>query len=143
MLRKCVGLGLILSAAASIALAQGKPIPRIVKTGTKYTFLVDGKPFLMLGGQVDNFSAWLPGPSFHRVEPIPDEIAKVLPGFKSYHANTIEFPVHWGYIDPKRVSLNSPLSTRSSATFARIVSGRLCFGSARGRAATTRFCPIG
>ena len=101
MLRKCVELSLILSAAASLALAQGKPIPQIVKTGTKYTFLVDGKPFLMLGGQVDNFSAWLPGPSFHNVAPVPDEIAKVLFGFKSYNANTIEFPVHWGYIEPK------------------------------------------
>jgi Domain of unknown function (DUF5597)/Beta-galactosidase len=101
MLRKCAGLSLVLCAAASMAFAQGKPIPQIARNGGKYTFLVDGKPFLMLGGQVDNFSAWLPGPSFHRVEPIPDEIAKVLPGFKSYHANTIEFPVHWGYIEPK------------------------------------------
>ena len=101
MLRRFAGLSLVLAAAASIALAQGKPIPQIVKQGAKYTFLVDGKPFLMLGGQVDNFSAWLPGPSFHTVEPIPDEIAKVLPGFKSYNANTIEFPVHWGYIEPQ------------------------------------------
>jgi hypothetical protein len=101
MLRRFAGLSLVLAAAASIALAQGKPIPQIVKEGAKYTFLVDGKPFLMLGGQVDNFSSWLPGPPFHDIEPIPDEIAKVLPGFKSYNANTIEFPVHWGYIEPK------------------------------------------
>jgi hypothetical protein len=90
-----------LAAAASIALAQAKPIPQIVKAGAKYTFLVDGKPFLMLGGQVDNFSSWLPGPYYRTIEPIQDEIAKVLPGFKSYHANTIEFPVHWGYIEPE------------------------------------------
>ena len=101
MVPKCVGLSLVLSAAAAIALAQSKPIPQIVKEGSKYTFLVDGKPFLMLGGQVDNFSAWLPGPSFHNVEPVQNEIAKVLPGFKGYNANTIEFPVHWGYIEPK------------------------------------------
>jgi hypothetical protein len=99
MLPKCVGLSLILSAAASIALAQEKPIPRIVKQGSKYTFLVDGKPFLMLGGQVDNFNSWWP--SYHTLDPLQDEIAKVLPGFKSYHANTIEFPVHWGLIEPK------------------------------------------
>jgi len=101
MLRRFAGLSLVLATAASIALAEGKPIPQIVKQGAKYSFLVDGKPFLMLGGQVDNFSSWLPGPSYHNVEPIPDEIAKVLPGFKSYSANTIEFPVHWGYIEPK------------------------------------------
>ena len=58
MLRRCAGLSLVLAAAASIALAQGKPIPRIVKEGAKYTFLVDGKPFIMLGGQVDNFNSW-------------------------------------------------------------------------------------
>ena len=99
MLRKCAGLSLVLF-AASIALAQSKPIPQLVRQGGKYTFLVDGKPFLMLGGQVDNFSSWLPGPSYHNIEPIQDEIAKVLPGFQPYHANTIEFPVHWGYIEP-------------------------------------------
>jgi hypothetical protein len=94
-------LSLVLAAAASFALAQGKPIPQLVRNGAKYTFLVDGKPFLMLGGQVDNFSAWLPGPPFRNIEPVQDEIAKVLPGFKSYNANTVEFPVHWGYIEPK------------------------------------------
>jgi hypothetical protein len=101
MPRKFAVLALVLTAAAPIALAQNRPIPRIIREGAKYTFLVDGKPFLMLGGQVDNFSAWLPGPSFHNVLPVPDEIARVLPGFKSYNANTIEFPVHWGYIEPK------------------------------------------
>jgi len=98
MLRRFAGLSLVLAAAASMALAQGKPIPQIVKQGAKYTFLVDGKPFLMLGGQVDNFNSWWP--SYHSLDPLPDEIAKVLPGFKSYHANTIEFPVHWGLIEP-------------------------------------------
>jgi len=100
MLRKSAGLPLVLFAGAAIALAQSKPIPQLVRQGAKYTFLVDGKPFLMLGGQVDNFSSWLPGPAYHNIEPIQDEIAKVLPGFRSYHANTIEFPVHWGYIEP-------------------------------------------
>jgi hypothetical protein len=99
MLRRFAGLLLILAAAASIALAQGKPIPQLVKKGAKYTFLVDGKPFLMLGGQVDNFNSWWP--SYHSLDPLPDEIAKVLPGFKAYNANTIEFPVHWGLIEPK------------------------------------------
>jgi hypothetical protein len=47
MLRRFTGLLLVLAAAASIALAQGKPIPQIVKEGAKYTFLVDGKPFLV------------------------------------------------------------------------------------------------
>src|SRR5271157_5768634 len=98
MLHRFAGLSLVLAAAASLALAQGKPIPQIVKQGAKYTFLVDGRPFLMLGGQVDNFNSWWP--SYHSLDPLPVEIAKVLPGFKSYNANTIEFPVHWGLTEP-------------------------------------------
>jgi hypothetical protein len=89
MLRKFATLSLVLAAAASVALAQAKPIPQLVKKGAKYTLLVDGKPFLMLGGQVDN-----------RVF-VPDEMAQVLPGFQSYHANTVEFPVPWKLIEPK------------------------------------------
>ena len=89
MLHKLATLWLVLAAAASTALPQAKPIPQLVKKGAKYTFLVDGKPFLMLGGQVDN-----------RVY-VPDEMAKVLPGFQSYHANTVEFPVPWKLIEPK------------------------------------------
>ena len=81
MLRKFATLSLVLAAAASTALPQTKPIPQLVKKGSKFTLLVDGKPFLMLGGQVDN-----------RVF-IPEEMAKVLPGFQAYHANTVEFPV--------------------------------------------------
>ena len=89
MLRKFATLSLVLTAAASLALAQGRPIPQLVKKGARYSLLVDGKPFLMLGGQVDN-----------RVF-VPEEMAKVLPGFQSYHANTVEFPVPWKLIEPQ------------------------------------------
>ena len=88
MLRKLATLSLVLAAAASVAFAQAKPIPKLVQDGAKYTFLVDGKPFLMLGGQVDN-----------RVF-VPAEMAKLLPGFQSYHANTVEFPVPWKLVEP-------------------------------------------
>jgi hypothetical protein len=54
MLRRFVGPSLLLVAAVSIACAQGRPIPQVVKPGDKCAFLVDGRPFLMLGGQVDN-----------------------------------------------------------------------------------------
>jgi hypothetical protein len=86
--RRSAVLSLFLTAAASIALSQGKPIPQLVTKGARHSLLVDGKPFLMLGGQVDN-----------RVF-VPEEMAKVLPGFPSYHANTVEFPVTWKLIEP-------------------------------------------
>jgi hypothetical protein len=88
MLRKFVGLSLVLAAAVSMAFAQGRPIPQLIAKGVQHTFLVDGKPFLMLGGQVDN-----------RVF-VPNEMAKVLPGFAAYHGNTVEFPVTWKLIEP-------------------------------------------
>ena len=94
MLRKFAGLSLLLVAAASTAFSQAKPIPQLVKKGGKYTYLVDGKPFLMLGGQVDNKVF------------VPDEMAKVLPGFKAYNGNTVEFPVTWKLIEPKEGAFN-------------------------------------
>lgn len=42
----------------SMASAQGKPIPQLVENGDKYTFLVDGNPFILLGGQVNNPNAF-------------------------------------------------------------------------------------
>ena len=88
MPRRFAAFPLLLAAAASMALGQGKPIPQLVATGAQHKLLVDGKPFLMLGGQVDN-----------RVY-VPDLMAKVLPGFASYHGNTVEFPVPWKLIEP-------------------------------------------
>jgi len=89
MPRRFATLSLLLTATAFVALAQSKPIPQLVKKGAKYSFIVDGKPFLFLGGQVDNKVF------------VPEEMTKVLPGFKAYNANTVEFPVTWKLIEPK------------------------------------------
>ena len=40
MLRKFATLSLVLTAAASLALAQGRPIPQLVKKGARYSLLV-------------------------------------------------------------------------------------------------------
>lgn len=81
-------LGLLCSASA-VAPTHGRPIPQLIKQGTHYRLLVDGKPFLMLGAQVDNITF------------VPQEMAKALPGFRSYNANTVEFPVTWKLIEPR------------------------------------------
>ena len=54
MMHGIMRLSLILAGAAGLALAQAKPIPQLVKSGDRYTFMVDGKPFLVLGAQVNN-----------------------------------------------------------------------------------------
>src|ERR1035438_3869553 len=51
MLQKMIRLAVLLAGAVSFAFAQAKPIPQLVKNGDKYTFRVDGKPFLILGAQ--------------------------------------------------------------------------------------------
>jgi len=80
-------LALILAAAASLAAAQAKPIPQLVKTGGRFTFMVDGKPFIILGGQVNNDGAF------------PDRLERTWPKLRSMSANTVEYPVYWNEIE--------------------------------------------
>ena len=87
-LSRAVWLALALAVAASSAFAQGKPIPQLVKNGAKFNLMVDGKPFIMMGGQVGNFSAY------------PDQMERAWPKFQAMSANTVEYPVYWNVIEP-------------------------------------------
>jgi hypothetical protein len=89
VVKRFVQLSLVLAWTASLALGQGKPIPQLVKKGEKFTFLVDGKPFLILGGQVGNFSAF------------PDRMEAAWPKLKTMNANVVEYPVYWNAIEPE------------------------------------------
>jgi hypothetical protein len=88
MLQRALGLGGLLACAVSFALAQSRPIPEITRKGDKFTFMVDGKPFIVLGGQVGNFSAF------------PDRMERAWPTFKAMNLNTVEYPVYWNVIEP-------------------------------------------
>ncbi len=66
-----------------------RPIPRIDHTGAQYTFLVDGRPFLILGGQAHNSSATN-----------PQDLDAVWKALVSIHANTAEVPIYWELIEP-------------------------------------------
>jgi len=50
--------------------------------------MVDGEPYLMLGVQANNSSAW------------PDELDKVWPAAETLHANTVELPIYWEQFEP-------------------------------------------
>lgn len=63
--------------------------PRFVQKDGRWALLVDGQPFLMLGGQVHNSSAW------------PSEFPAIWNSFAALHANTIEAPVYWEQIEPQ------------------------------------------
>jgi hypothetical protein len=63
--------------------AQAKPLPKIVEKDGRYALVVDGEPYLMLGVQANNSSAW------------PDYLDKVWPAAETLHANTVELPIYW------------------------------------------------
>lgn len=66
---------------------QGAPTLR--KSGDAVQLVVDGKPFLMLGGEVLNSSA-----------SSTDYMAKIWPHMNALHANTVLTPVSWELIEP-------------------------------------------
>jgi hypothetical protein len=79
----------LLACVVWLALAQSRPSPQLVKSGDKFTFLVDGKPFIMLGGQVGNFSA------------LPDRMDRARDAFRAMNLNAVEYPVYWNVIEPE------------------------------------------
>ena len=64
-------------------------IPQIIKKDGRHALLIDGQPFLMLGGQAHNSSAW------------PGMMPQVWSAVKSIHANTLEVPIYWEQIEPQ------------------------------------------
>lgn len=63
------------------------PIPTIVEKDHHFALMVDGAPYLMLGFQANNSSAW------------PAYFDKVFPAADMLHANTVEAPVYWEQLE--------------------------------------------
>jgi beta-galactosidase GanA len=63
-------------------------LPRIVESAGRFALLVDGQPYLMLGAQINNSSAW------------PSTLPKVWPVIEQLHANTVEAPIYWEQWEP-------------------------------------------
>ena len=69
--------------------AQASEAPRIEQKDGRYTLLVEGRPFLILGGQIHNSSSW------------PSEFPQVWKSMEALHANTVEAPVYWEQFEPR------------------------------------------
>ena len=61
--------------------------PQLVKKDGRFALIVDGKPYLILGAQINNSSAW------------PAVLPQVWPTVEAMHANTVEAPVYWEQIE--------------------------------------------
>ncbi|MFI5139655.1 MAG: DUF5597 domain-containing protein, partial [Sphingobacteriales bacterium] len=80
---------LMLSTINTFAQSAGAVMPRIIEKNGRYALLVDGKPFLMLGGQAHNSSAW------------PGMMPRVWSAAEAMHLNTLEVPVYWEQLEPE------------------------------------------
>ena len=81
-------LASVLLAALSAAPALAQDMPHLQKKDNRYAFTVDGKPFLMLGAQINNSSSW------------PAALSTAWPALEAMHVNTVEAPVYWETMEP-------------------------------------------
>lgn len=77
--------------------AKEHPIPRLVKKDGRYALFVDDAPYLILGAQVHNSSAW------------PSMLPTVWQSMEYLNVNTVEIPVYWEQFEPKQGSFDYTL----------------------------------
>ncbi len=64
-------------------------LPHLVQKDGRHALIVDGEPFLVLGAQCNNSSAW------------PATLPEVWSAMKKLHVNTLEIPVYWEQFEPR------------------------------------------
>ncbi|MFL6463407.1 MAG: DUF5597 domain-containing protein [Bryobacteraceae bacterium] len=77
---------LLISTALITSAAE---MPRLVNKNGHFEFDVEGRPYLILGAQIHNSSAW------------PSVLPKVWPALEAMHANTAAAPVYWEQMEPE------------------------------------------
>ena len=73
---------------SGLATLSAQTLPHVEKRGDNFAMVVEGKPFLVLGAQINNSSSW--------ASTLPD----VWPALADLHVNTVEAPVYWELMEP-------------------------------------------
>ncbi len=79
----------VLVSALGLFTLHAQELPRLEKKNDRFSLVVDGKPFLMLGGQIHNSSSW------------PTALPGAWRSLEAMHANTVEAPVYWQLMEPQ------------------------------------------
>jgi hypothetical protein len=79
----------LLSSVTALGQTRKESIPQLIEKDGRHALMVDGQPYLILGGQAHNSSAW------------PGMMPQVWSAVKSMNANTLEVPIYWEQIEPQ------------------------------------------
>ncbi len=85
-----ISLFILFSVGSVSAQEKEQQVPRIVEKDGRHALLVDGQPFLILGGQAHNSSAW------------PGMMPQVWSAIEVMHANTLEVPIYWEQVEAQQ-----------------------------------------
>src|ERR1700678_1440124 len=81
-------LSALLLSTFQISRAQSAGIPHLEKKDNHFALIVDGKPYLLLGAQINNSSSW------------PTTLPAAWSAAEAMHVNTVEAPVYWEQMEP-------------------------------------------
>jgi len=85
-----ISIFILFSVVSVFAQVKESPVPKIIEKDGRHALLVDGQPFLILGGQAHNSSAW------------SGMMPQVWSAIEAMHANTLEVPIYWEQVEAQQ-----------------------------------------